>query len=276
MEKYAFFIMIFIIFLIIGIIIFIKKMFDKWRIKILDNSSYIKQINRINSMYQFRKIDKKIIRFNYRCSSKKEYDNYNFEKYISVYIDENRLFLNDLVKDIEYNKKLIGEYDLEYKQLTSINSISEAKQLKIPYSYYRKIETKYKISNRKNPTLTVMLSLSKSYVSPQGYNKYQHSYPPLTIDDIKSKLELVDKMIRENKYHQYSVNIERAKMTDSLRYDILRRDGFKCQICGATVQDGIKLHVDHIIPVSKGGKTIPSNLRTLCDRCNLGKSDKIE
>ncbi len=56
----------------------------------------------------------------------------------------------------------------------------------------------------------------------------------------------------------------------------MRRDGFKCQICGSTAKDGVKLHVDHIIPVSKGGKTEPKNLRTLCDRCNLGKSDKIE
>lgn len=65
-------------------------------------------------------------------------------------------------------------------------------------------------------------------------------------------------------------------MSDSLRYDVLARDGFKCVICGATVEDGVKLHVDHIIPISKGGKTEIDNLRTLCDRCNLGKSDKIE
>ena len=38
----------------------------------------------------------------------------------------------------------------------------------------------------------------------------------------------------------------------------------------------VKLHVDHIKPVSKGGKTELSNLRTLCERCNLGKSDKFE
>ena len=41
-----------------------------------------------------------------------------------------------------------------------------------------------------------------------------------------------------------------------------------------TAKDGVKLHVDHIIPVYKGGKTTMSNLQTLCDRCNLGKSDK--
>lgn len=69
---------------------------------------------------------------------------------------------------------------------------------------------------------------------------------------------------------------QRRLMTDALRYEILRRDGFRCQICGATAQDGYKLHVDHIIPVSKGGRTEPSNLRTLCERCNMGKSDQIE
>lgn len=38
----------------------------------------------------------------------------------------------------------------------------------------------------------------------------------------------------------------------------------------------MKLHVDHIMPISKGGKTEPSNLRTLCIDCNLGKGAKIE
>ena len=60
-------------------------------------------------------------------------------------------------------------------------------------------------------------------------------------------------------------------MTDKLRYQVLTRDKHRCTICGATQQDGVKLHVDHICPVSKGGKTELSNLRTLCDRCNLGK-----
>lgn len=76
--------------------------------------------------------------------------------------------------------------------------------------------------------------------------------------------------------HQRFITEQRRLMTDSLRYDILARDKFRCQICGISAAEGAKLHVDHIFPVSKGGKSVPSNLRTLCERCNLGKSDKIE
>lgn len=76
--------------------------------------------------------------------------------------------------------------------------------------------------------------------------------------------------------HQQFVSEQRCLMTDSMRYDVLRRDGFRCQLCGASAQDGARLHVDHIFPVSKGGKTEPSNLRTLCEQCNMGKRDKIE
>ena len=56
----------------------------------------------------------------------------------------------------------------------------------------------------------------------------------------------------------------------------MRRDQFRCQICGARAEDGVRLHVDHINPVSKGGTSDMSNLRTLCDRCNLGKGDSVE
>ena len=62
-----------------------------------------------------------------------------------------------------------------------------------------------------------------------------------------------------------------------LRYKILKRDNFKCCICGRNPANDptIELHIDHIIPYSKGGETIESNLRTLCSDCNLGKSDIV-
>jgi hypothetical protein len=60
-----------------------------------------------------------------------------------------------------------------------------------------------------------------------------------------------------------------------LRAQILMRDGAICQLCGARPADGVRLHVDHILPWSKGGETLYENLQILCEKCNLGKSDLI-
>lgn len=52
---------------------------------------------------------------------------------------------------------------------------------------------------------------------------------------------------------------------------VWNRDGGKCVYCGSTEN----LHLDHIIPFSKGGATNIENLQLLCQKCNLEKSNKI-
>ena len=60
-----------------------------------------------------------------------------------------------------------------------------------------------------------------------------------------------------------------------MRWRVLTRDSFRCRSCGRSpaVEHGVVLHVDHIVPWSKGGLTHDENLQTLCDSCNPGKSD---
>ncbi len=62
-----------------------------------------------------------------------------------------------------------------------------------------------------------------------------------------------------------------------LRFKVMQRDNFKCCICGASPakDPSVELHIDHIVPWSKGGETTFENLQTLCSKCNLGKSDLI-
>lgn len=64
--------------------------------------------------------------------------------------------------------------------------------------------------------------------------------------------------------------------TLSLRYQVIKRDNFKCVICGKSPSNDpkIELHIDHIKPYSLGGETEIDNLQTLCNYCNLGKSNK--
>jgi hypothetical protein len=61
----------------------------------------------------------------------------------------------------------------------------------------------------------------------------------------------------------------------SLRLKVLNRDNFKCVFCGKSpaTDFGTKLHIDHIVPFSRGGKSTLENLQSLCEECNLGKSD---
>jgi hypothetical protein len=59
-----------------------------------------------------------------------------------------------------------------------------------------------------------------------------------------------------------------------LRFEILKRDGFRCHYCGVTAC-GSALEVDHVIPVSEGGSDEAVNLITSCAACNRGKSDNL-
>lgn len=74
-----------------------------------------------------------------------------------------------------------------------------------------------------------------------------------------------------------SENIHRTSrnINTRLRFIVMKRDNFKCCACGASPAKDptIELHVDHIIPWSKGGETVIDNLQTLCSKCNLGKSN---
>lgn len=62
----------------------------------------------------------------------------------------------------------------------------------------------------------------------------------------------------------------------SVRIKVLARDNFRCVFCGKSpaTDIGVKLHIDHIIPFSNDGKSSLDNLQTLCEECNLGKSNK--
>jgi len=65
----------------------------------------------------------------------------------------------------------------------------------------------------------------------------------------------------------------RAAVSKRMRFAILSRDGFRCQLCGKAQADGITLEVDHKTSVAKGGASSEENLWTLCHDCNNGKSD---
>ena len=69
----------------------------------------------------------------------------------------------------------------------------------------------------------------------------------------------------------YEDRSAKRRIPDPVRAKVLLRDGARCRRC----RTAVNLEVDHIIPVSKGGRTEESNLQALCRRCNRRKSKKL-
>ena len=78
------------------------------------------------------------------------------------------------------------------------------------------------------------------------------------------------KIFIEEKIYKKS---KRKYINNSLRFEIFKRDSFKCVICGKNPANNIniELEIDHIIPITKGGDNSLENLRTVCNKCNIGK-----
>ena len=82
--------------------------------------------------------------------------------------------------------------------------------------------------------------------------------------------------VKENK-EKIKIRRTPRDINARLRFKVLKRDNFKCVYCGKSPANNsnVELHVDHIVPWSKGGETVIENLQTLCSKCNLGKSNII-
>ncbi len=66
---------------------------------------------------------------------------------------------------------------------------------------------------------------------------------------------------------------KRKALSKGMRFDVFRRDGYKCRYCGRD-STAVILEVDHIIPVAEGGTNDEANLITSCFDCNRGKGVK--
>lgn len=79
--------------------------------------------------------------------------------------------------------------------------------------------------------------------------------------------ELLEEIVCEGKD-------SRRRFTGTLRASIYQRDGGACFYCGARLEG--TWHADHVIPHSRGGRTVASNGVAACPSCNLRKSNKVE
>ena len=170
-------------------------------------------------------------------------------------------YLNRLTQWEEMCQSIINnisdEYDKDRYRLLYNNMQSD--QQIIEFICYRK-HTRYRYIN----------GVRRSYIHTDIERTFY-----MTIDeilDIGDELSSINFETTTRKYNQAN---QRKLMTQELRNKIKERDNYTCQICGKYMPDEVGLHIDHIIPISKGGKTVEQNLQVLCDKCNLRKSNRI-
>ena len=87
----------------------------------------------------------------------------------------------------------------------------------------------------------------------------KRNFEDMALCEIGKVAPEVEKELRDNAF-------ERARNSKGL---------YECAACKMTSHNRIPFQVDHIIPLNKGGKTVPENLQVLCRKCNASKSDKV-
>lgn len=251
---------------IIIYIFIIKNIFNYYKKLILISTKAIK-IKELNNKYQFNN-KTNTITVKEQVSSKRKFNNITKEEVIRYYIENDINCLRKSIENTILDLQNLKNYKEELNKILLNNSDFVSKKNRFLYQRLEKRIISSLIYQKENLLLNVKITIT--------YHAYNGAvwYKNIGIITWKQILNIYNEWLNDKKYCE-TTKRERNKVTSTLRYEVLKRDHFTCKMCGATVKDGIKLQVDNIIPVSKGGKTTMSNLQTLCQRCNQGKSNKI-
>ena len=117
--------------------------------------------------------------------------------------------------------------------------------------------------------------IQRNYVKMPYKMSVESDRVGFSLKQVSERYKLLSEINFQCTLNEYYAKNQRKLMTKALKDQIKRRDNYTCQICGKYMPDEVGLHIDHIIPVSKGGKSIPSNLQVLCSKCNGKKSNRL-
>ena len=263
-------IILLVLFIIIFIILLIRE--NKKKKTLMELGVKFNELIELNDSYQADPIDFTYTKQIY-VDSKPRLNRLSLEEIAMKCYYDNEATMKDEYEEFNRQKELYYEYTKKFnkiyeKEIKYDEDVMRTTIFKTPEDFV-KYENKQMYKKRKSFCSVFELKVRADYISPQGRNHWYREQVYMA-NDISSFIEIIKK---RTEYEQ-SARYQRELMSDSLRYDVLKRDNYTCRICGATAAEGAKLEVDHIKPVSKGGTTTMDNLQTLCRRCNRGKSAK--
>lgn len=238
-------------------------------------SAALKALQTLNSSFRPRLISYAPITRNFfdQVNTKPKFDRYDLAEFLYQCLDQNEMVLAGEIEQRRGAMRAYSEYEAERMRLqTTLLGTSGFGSLDADRC--RRVEARlFERQRLRYPPPAAQVVCGVGYVSPQGRNSYQKSLT-LSFGELEAALESMRATRSERSTAAQQRRNERAKMTASIRVDVLRRDGFRCKFCGAD-SSVAELHVDHIVPVSKGGLTELGNLQTLCADCNQGKSNRF-
>ncbi|MBP0594570.1 HNH endonuclease [Paraburkholderia sp. LEh10] len=158
----------------------------------------------------------------------------------------------------------LKEAGLEVRATSTGNAVEMVEIFLDCWEDYNDVPTVKNLSNH--------LKKINSKFSISMYTRYFGGVRRLAIQIVKyNKGEISENQLLD-KYFRKGAN--RGSISAKLRYMVFVRDQFTCVSCGRSVnRDGVRLEIDHKVPVSTGGTSEFSNLQTLCIDCNRGKGD---
>jgi hypothetical protein len=239
-------------------------------------SSALRQLNSLRGDYQILLSCKTPLVATYRntARSKAALDKFDFSAMIRDILIEHETQFSAVVKSW---RTVLPKFQKYWKDLETIRRSSLGRTISpsIGQKRFKKIEEKQ--FNRLAPKPwypQAQIQFIATYTSPQGRNHYTR-HVVWSYAEVEKGLSDARAYVQRLTSAAYQRERERSLMTPKMRTDILRRDGYRCRFCGRGAADGVTLHVDHIFPVSRGGKTELRNLQALCSDCNLGKGSQV-
>jgi len=260
-----------------GIIAFVWRAIVRRQHRLVsESSSALQRLDDVNSISETLVLAHPTIRltFGTAVNSKSRFDRFDLRAHMEASILENEAWFeqelisrNTAVTNFEKYRLDVEAISYELLGKSVGRGFAPAKFTHIENKLFQRRTLPY-------PEPKARITAAVSYTSPQGRNSYSQ--------ELKWDYDMLEEGMRTAQANRARLTTtealhkrERRLMSAGLRTEILRRDGFRCRMCGAAASAETTLHVDHIKPVSLDGRTVPENLQTLCQSCNLGKGNRF-
>ncbi len=206
-------------------------------------------------------------------------------KTVAIKLDKNSLTQEEYNFHGKYSASAVRNHFTSWSIALKEAGLNESRTYGVTNEeYFENIELIWRHLGRQPKYKEIKTPLSKysagAYYRRFGsFHKALESFIQHINDQSKYDNENIDNPVLHSNLFENEAQIHKTirNVNYRLRFKIMHRDNFKCKKCGRSpaTDPNVVLHIDHIMPYSKGGETIPDNLETLCDKYNLGKSDLI-